>query len=520
MSEAAAPSIEAERGRLLAAKRLLAGRRARDSLLAFTSLTMPDPAAHDDPERSLYQIAVHHRAIAEALEKVERGEILRLIISMPPRHGKSELASKRFLAWCIGRHPDWQIIFSTYSQEFAEDFGRASREIIRMPAYRQVFPNVKLKPGSAASDRLELVGNGLMFFVGVGGAVTGRGADLLVIDDPFKNREEADSAANRKKLWDFFTSTAYTRLMPGGRIVIIKTRWHEDGIVGRIKNPDFTPPAIAGKWVELVLPAIHDGKALWPERYPLAVLEETRDTIGPRDWSALYQQSPTPDDGDYFKKNFLVIHREPGEYPRKEDLHFYGASDHALSKKEGRDYTVMGCVGVDENDEIWVWPDLSWSRIDALEQVNEMLALRRRHKPIMWWAERDHITKSIGPFLQKMETEERLPLHIDELSSAKDKRTKARAIQGMMAMKRVHFPGWAPWWPRAESELLKFDNDVHDDFVDFLANIGRGLQQQFGRRQRRAVEIKPPASGSLAWMKQSIDYEKRRNKAAKAVRGF
>lgn len=505
---------------LKAAKRMLAAKKARDSLLDFTKLTMPDPADMDDPERSLYQAAIHHRALAEALERVERGDIRRLIISMPPRHGKSELATKRFPAWCLGRHPHLQVIQVTYSQEFAEDFGRKVREIIRSDTYRQVFPGLKLKTGSQAADRLEMEGDGILVFTGVGGAVTGRGADLLIIDDPLKNREEAESPATRQKTWDFFTSTAFTRLMPGGRVVIIMTRWHEDDLVGRIFNPDFMPAEEADKWMVLELPAIKDGKALWPERYPLAELESIKRTLGPRDWSALYQQKPTPEDGDYFKKADIMAasYKTPQEMPR--NLVWYGASDHALKVQQGRDYNVIGCLGVDENEDIWIPPDVYWGRCETDKQVEEMLAQIRRHKPLNWWSGRDHITASIGPYLRKRMAEERLHCWIEELPEKGDKRQKARAAQGMVATRRIHLPEFAPWFPAALSQLLKFDGDKHDDFVDFLANGCRGLERQFGQKARVVKTQKEHTPGTIGWIMADAAYRKREREDTQARAGY
>lgn len=505
---------------LKAAKRLLAAKKAHASLIDFARLTMPDPADTDDPDKSLYQAAIHHRAAAEALERVERGEIRRLIMVWPPRHGKSELATKRFPAWCIGRHPHWQVIQATYSQEFAEDFGRKVREIIRSDTYRQVFPGLHLKTGSQAADRLEMEGDGILVFTGIGGAVTGRGADLLIIDDPVKNREEAESAANRNKIWDWFTSTAFTRLMPGGRVVIIMTRWHEDDLVGRIFNPDFTPADEADKWMVLELPAIKDGKALWPERYPLSELESIKRVLGPRDWSALYQGKPTPEDGDYFKKADIMsaAYKTPAELPR--NLVWYGASDHALKVAQGRDYNVIGCVGVDENEDIWVPPDIYWGRCETDKQVEEMLAQIRRHKPLNWWSGRDHITGAIGPYLRKRMAEERLHCWIEELPERGDKRQKARAAQGMVATRRIHLPEFAPWFPAALSQMLKFDGDKHDDFVDFLANACRGLERLFGQKVRESKPVREYPPGTIQWIKADAAFRRQAEELRKARAGF
>lgn len=178
-----------------------------------------------------YRDAKHHRLIARHLEAVERGEIRRLMITMPPRHGKSMLASEFFPAWYLGRNPDHYVVAATYAQDLADDFGRKVRNQIAEPSFNAIFPGVGLKNDSTSSRRFHVTQpldsfstgqNGAYFAVGVGGPLTGRGAHLLLIDDPVKNREEADSEVMRKKMRDWYTSTAYTRLMPGGRIVVIQ----------------------------------------------------------------------------------------------------------------------------------------------------------------------------------------------------------------------------------------------------------------------------------------------------------
>lgn len=185
--------------------------RARRSLLSFTEFTNP-----------LYKRANHHALIAEKLEAVERGEIDRLMIFMPPRHGKSELASKRFPAWCLGRQPRRQIIAASYNSDLANDFGRNVRNIVAEPEFGQVFPKVSLAPDSQAANRMNTNFGGAYVAAGVGTAVTGRGADIALIDDPFKDREEADSERRRDIVWDWYRSTLFTRLMPLGSIVLIQ----------------------------------------------------------------------------------------------------------------------------------------------------------------------------------------------------------------------------------------------------------------------------------------------------------
>jgi len=255
-----------------AAAELLARRRAREGLLAFTGYT-----------NSAYQAAPHHTMIAEKLEAVARGEIKRLMICMPPRHGKSELASRRFPAWFLGRNPGKQVIAASYNSDLANDFGREVRNIVASPEFQNLF-KVDLAEDSKAANRWHTNGGGMYVAAGVGTAITGRGADILLIDDPFKDRKEADSELQRKTVWDWYTSTAYTRLMPGGAVIVINTRWHDDDLSGRLL---YEQEGGGDEWEVLSLPAIKDDKALWPEWYAIERLEQIRSVLPAGDWKAL-----------------------------------------------------------------------------------------------------------------------------------------------------------------------------------------------------------------------------------------
>ncbi|MEL7452478.1 MAG: terminase family protein, partial [Pseudomonadota bacterium] len=229
--------------------------QARQSLLAFTEYTFPE-----------YQAADHHKLIARTLEAVEAGKIDRLMVTMPPRHGKSELVTKRFPAWWLGLHPRGQVITASYNSDLARDFGRSVRNIVNGRRYANVF-QTRLAADSQAADRWNTNQDGAYVAAGVGTAVTGRGADLLIIDDPLKDRAEADSELKRDTIYDWYTSTAYTRLMPGGSVIVVQTRWHEDDLAGRLLEREEDG---GDSWFKLDLPAINtDGDALWPSRYGL-----------------------------------------------------------------------------------------------------------------------------------------------------------------------------------------------------------------------------------------------------------
>jgi predicted phage terminase large subunit-like protein len=513
----------------MAAMRLLKARQARDSLVGFTEFTMPDKEQPDDAELTRYQAQYFHKALAKALEDVEAGKRLRLIITFPPRHGKSELSSKRFPAWYIGRDPYRYVAVCTYNQTFAEDFGKAVRGIMMGPAYRQVFPGCALKAGSKAADRLETEEGGALFFLGRGGTITGRGADLIIIDDPIKNSEEARSETIREQLWEWFQNDIKSRFMSDtGAMIIIQTRWHEDDLVGRITDPSNPHYDVeeAERWEIINIPAIAEdndildrpaGQPLWPERFGLEYLLAFK-RANPRGFSALYQQRPTPEDGDFFQSHMIKGYRA-GDAPPRDRMRVYAASDHAVGTKQEHDKTCLMIIGVDEKSNIWVL-DVWWRRARTDVVVDAMLALMKKWKPLVWWAESGHISKSIGPFLYKRMAEEKCYVNVVEQVPSKDKQTRAQSIQGRMAMGLVRLPMFEPWYEDAKQELLKFPQARHDDFVDTLAHIGLGLERQFNAAPAPTVQRQGPQIGTMAWVKHDARFRGRQQQVLKSLRGM
>ena len=470
-------------------ERLLAARSAADDLLSYTRLCMPDYTDQSLNPRTRYLTGRHHELMARKLQLLENGTIRRVILNLGPRHGKTELASKRFMGWYSGRHPEQSLIFGTYNETFAGDVGRAVRDNIQSLEHQLVFPNHVLKDGSEAAQRLETTKGGQLSFVGRGGTITGRGGHGIVIDDPIKDRKEADSKLIRDQLWEWFTQVIMTRQMTQDAwVILIQTRWHEDDLVGRLTDPmnSYYDPDEAKQWTVIDLPALAfddgstdalgraPGEALWPERFPVPFLK-AQARLDPRGFQALYQGRPSAGQGSFFQAEWLNTYK-PDQLPK--NLRIYVASDHAVSTSQGKDKTALVPVGVDDHDNIYVLPDVWW-RQGAADVVTEaMLDLMRTRKPVYWWAERGHITKSIGPFLRKRMQEEKVYAAIIEVTPTADKQTRAQSIQGRMAMGKVFFPSFAPWWPEARDQLLKFPNAAHDDFVDALAYIGLGLSQQ------------------------------------------
>ena len=522
-----AAKLSALEKRIAAAKRAKLAIEARDDFLKFVKFTMPDIEEPENVDLSIFKDAKHHRALAKVLEKVEKGHIPRLIVTLPPRHGKTELISRRFIPWLLGKAPYRNIIFATYNEPFSQDIGGDCRNIMQSPHFKQVFPKFRFRLGGLSREKLQAAEGGMAAFVGRGGSITGRGADILIIDDPIKDAEEAMSPTLRQKLWDWFTQVAMTRLMTKfAAVVVVHTRWHEDDLIGRITDP--TNPCYsegeAAKWKIINLPAIaHDddplgrqpGEALWPERFDLEFLNAAK-TLDPRGFSALYQQRPTPDDGDLFRAEWLVNY-EKSELPS--DLRIYAASDHAIGEDKTRnDATVMIVGGVDKYGDIYIL-DVWWEKAGADKQVEAMLRLAKQWKPLLWFAEKGHISKAIGPFLRKRMQEERVYFSVEEVTPIGNKVQRAQSIMGRMSMKKVKFPKFAPWVMRAREELLKFPNARHDDFVDALAWLGRAVDRMAAPTAVR-VERNTEQYGTLGWLKADAAYREKQQRLEAALKGW
>lgn len=517
--------------RLALLKRQQKALEARERFMPFIKFTSPDPEDPNNVEKSKYKNARHHDATARALEEVVAGNIPFLILVEPPRHGKSEQVSRRLPAWVMGKFPHWNGVVATYNDDFAADFGKDVRAIVRTSQFRQVFPNVSLQRGGGASDRLQTMQGGQWSFVGRGGSLTGRGAHILIIDDLIKDDKEATSEAIRNQAWAWLTKVAMTRRMGMKLVIITFTRWHADDPIGRLTDPEnpHYNAKLAKKIKIINLPAIAEdddplgrkvGEPLWPDgpdKFDLDFLQEQQD-LDPLGFAALYQGRPSLLDGDLFKRENCRFYNF-SELP--EDMRIYCASDHAVGVKQRNDPTCLLKVGIDRQSNIYLL-ECDWRKMKTDVAVEAMLAMAGGNmKPLLWWAESGHISKSIGPFLRKRMLESQTYINIREVTPAADKVQRAQSIAARVAMGKVYFPKDAIWSERAINEMMAFPNGPHDDFVDALAYIGLGLQSQFGpgKNSAKTQKQEKPQFGTLAWVKQA-DKWKREQEQRLAAGGF
>ncbi len=445
---------------------------ARESLLSYCLA-----------QNEHYETPDHLCKIASYLEAVERGEIKRLIITLPPRHGKSNLASQFFPAWYIGRNPDKFIITATYGQDLASDFGRKVRNQIIDPFYQAIFPRIILKDDSTAANRFATTHGGEYFAVGVGGPVTGRGAHVLLIDDSCKNREEADSQQIREKTNEWYSSTAYTRLMPSGAVVIVQTRWHEDDLVGHIlKNHGHE------NWVVINLPAIKNENtkqeaALWSERYPLEVLKTIRSTLIPYDWHCLYQQNPIPKEGNIIKAEWLKS-GFADEYAA-----MFMAIDPAISKKETADKTAFSVWGIGYGKSPNLYEiETPYGRYDLQEilTIGRSLFEKYKDKMVLFGVENVAFQKVLGDEFARM------GLPCVQLAADGDKVRRLMSVTHFFSQGRVYVNS-----PELRKQLLRFrgidgdEDDLVDAAVHCLRLIRSNSMDRYEKKEDRYKGLDP-----------------------------
>src|SRR5208337_498934 len=379
--------------------------------------------------------------------------------AMPPRHGKSLITSTLFPAWFLGRNPTKSIIASSYGQELASDFGRRVRGFVSDGLHRAIFSDCTITDDSDSVHRFHLTQGGAYYAVGAGGPLTGRGADLLLIDDPIKSAEDARSSAFRRSLQSWYENTAYTRLEPGGAIVVIATRWHEADLVGWLLKEHSSEG-----WKVLSLPAIaevnegwrNEGDPLWPEKFPRDTLDRIREAIGSAAWASLYQQRPAPEQGAIFQRGWWRTYSEPPKYRR---LVF--SLDTAFKATQSADFSVL---------QVWAETDNGYALLHTWRERAEFPELKRQAVALaeIW---RPHAVliedaASGQSLIQSLKAETRLP--VLPVKPQGDKVSRAHAVSPLVESGRVFLPDSAQWLSDFIDEATAFPTSQHDDQVDAL----------------------------------------------------
>lgn len=446
---------------------LIAQKTATDGLLEFAVVV--------DPR---YQVNWHHQIIGfkleEVLYKLKQGKKSRVILELPPRHGKSELATIKFPAWALGKNPDLEFIVSSYSADLAVDFGSSTRDLMDNPDYQVIF-NTRLRADTRAKGKWKTEENGGYTASGVGGSITGKGFNIGIIDDPFKNREEADSQVIRDAVWKWYTSTFYTRQNGQGAIIIICTRWHIDDLVGRLlrkQEEDRKTNLPFDEWEVIRFPAIADadeeyrkkGEALWPQKFDLNALLNIKTTLGVYDWSALYQQTPISSENQEFKQEWFK------ERDWKEIEHLNTRSfitiDTAVSKAASANYTGIVRNFVDRENK---WNLKAYRlRLSPKELIDTIFTLYQTDRPEKIGIEKTIYLQALKPFLDDEQRKRNIFLPIVELEHHQvHKETRIRGLLPRYQSGSIyHLKGECK---DLEEELLTFPKAINDDVMDSLA---------------------------------------------------
>ena len=406
----------------------------------------------------------HHKQVAEKFEKLAKNPGSRIIVNMPPRHTKSEFASYLLPAWLIGKNPELKIIQTTHTAELAVRFGRKVRNLMELEIYRQVFPEVELRADSKAAGRWETGQGGEYFAAGVGGAITGRGADLLIIDDP-DSEQDALSETAMENAYEWYTSGPRQRLQPGGSIVVVMTRWSLKDLTGKLIKAQASD-VMSDQWDVIEFPAIlPSDNILWPEFWKKDELLRVKASLSLAKWNAQWQQNPTAEEGAIIKKEWWNTWEKETIPPVSYIMQSY---DTAFSKKETADYSAITTWGVFQPEEGGadniVLMDAKRGRWDFPELKEKAMEEYEYWDPDMVLIEAKATGTPLTDELRRMG----IPVVNYTPSRGNDKHTRMHMVAPMFESGKV----WAPERRFAEDvidECAAFPNGDHDDFCDSMS---------------------------------------------------
>lgn len=449
---------------------------ARRSLIDYSILLQKD-----------YVPNWHHELIAKKLEDVANGKCKRLMVFMPPRHGKSELTSVKFPAWYLGRFPNKEVICSSHGADLAEIFARHTRSTVGSELHTAVFPKCKLRTGSKKVMDWKVSERGGFRAVGVRGSITGRGADLFIIDDPVKDREEAESTTIRSRTMDWYTSVVLTRLEKDAAIVLIMTRWHDDDLGGRLLEMDGKEGEylVDGEWVKekpllnekmtrqglwqvVNFPAISEevesyrlkDEPLWPWKYSLDDLLALKRGMGIRDWSSLYQQEPvTVESAEFRSEWFRYWNKVPST------LRYVTTVDLAISKKESADDSVVMTCGIAPDSNIYILEYRNW-KANPDEVIDEIYRHQEKYGGVVA-VETTGYQQALMHYIELEGRKRGKRLHVEGVKYFSVKEGRIRGLIPYYSNGLIyHAPGTSK---ELEYQLMRFPSGRHDDIIDALS---------------------------------------------------
>lgn len=474
-------------------------RRAKESLVEFSqAIDVPGRPASEDADEWIFlpvetTTAAHHRLIMECLDRVFRREIRNLMIFAPPGSAKSTYASVVYPTYAMGKRPGTRVILGSYASAIAWKQSRRARQIAKSDRYRPIF-EASLVAGNQSVEEWALDNGSEYMAGGVLAGMTGNRATDLIIDDPVSGREDAESVALRKKTRESYEDDLSTRLVPGGSTIIIQTRWHQDDLSGGILPVDWSGESGLMRcrdgqdWFVLRIPAIADsaddplgradGEPLWPEWFKSGHFDKFK--ANPRTWSALFQQQPTPDTGDYFRREWF----DYGWDRLPADLRVFGTSDFAVTPGGG-DFTEHGVWGLDQDNTLYAiaW----WSGQTASDVwIERMADLIVKHKPLCWVGEAGVIRRSVEPYMTTRLVHRQAMTRLEWLPPIGDKSARQRGFQAMASMGKIRFPNRSDWHERVVSQLVQFPAGRYDDATD-VCGLAANAIPLVGNARRTAL---------------------------------
>ena len=468
-----------------AAEVLLARRQARRDLEAFAA-RVPVPGsplteADEDARIPLIESgqAAHHRIILQEMQRCMSTPHGRLMVMAPPGSAKSTYATVVAPSWYLGTQPERRVIMASYGDDLARRHGRRTRQLLRAPESVGIL-QCELDPESRAADEFRLTNGSEYLACGIMAGITGNRAHGIVVDDPIKGREQADSQVVRDRTFAAYEDDLLTRLIPGGWVVVINTRWHEDDVSGRILPADWAGESghiecrDGNTWRVLCLQAECQsttdplgrkvGDMLWPEWFDAKHWAQFR--LNRRTWSSLYQQRPAPDDGIHFRREDMATYDK-----RPEGLRIIGASDYAVTP-DGGDWTEHGVAGVDDNGGVYL---LDWWRgqVGPEEWIERQIDMVARWSPLAWFGESGPIRRSTEGTLRRRMEERQTKCRLEWFPTIGDKLARAQPAIATAGMGRLFWPR-AAWVPELQRQCLVFPAGQPDDGADTLGLIVRG----------------------------------------------